>query len=291
MLNISPYVCVYTLSLGSINHYWPASPKKEFLYTGFIRIRYLHSKSTINRPPMRLICLLFISFLSIYSVFAQVIVSPQRQNTQFNVRAVDQKTGLDIPANFDIYLHIADKKFSGKNVLNKPNFYIEILRSDTVTVVTSSDGFHTLEEILLVSCDTCGLYQHTVLMEKDIDSVFTDLKTNDIIKLDKVYFDQSKYDLRPESRDQLQKLYRTLRDNPKLRIEISGHTDNVGDSRLNQYLSENRAQVIYNYLVRMNIAGERLQHRGYGQTQPVAPNDTEENKTLNRRVEFLVLDN
>lgn len=240
---------------------------------------------------MRLNCLLFLPLLTISSGFAQVVVSPQRQNTQFNVRAVDQKTGLDIPANFDIYLHIANKKFSGKNVLDKPNFYIEMFRSDTVTVVTSSDGFHTLEEILLVSCDTCGLYQHTVLMEKDIDSVFTDLKTNDIIKLDKVYFDQSKYDLRPESRDQLQKLYRTLRDNPKLRIEISGHTDNVGDSRLNQYLSENRAQVIYNYLIRMNIASQRLQHRGYGQTRPVAPNDTEENKTLNRRVEFMVLDN
>jgi outer membrane protein OmpA-like peptidoglycan-associated protein len=86
--------------------------------------------------------------------------------------------------------------------------------------------------------------------EKDIHTVFTNLKVNDVIKLDKIYFDQSKYELRPESRDQLEKLYRTIRDNPKLKIEIAGHTDNVGDARLNQYLSENGAQVIYNYLLR-----------------------------------------
>ncbi len=163
--------------------------------------------------------------------------------------------------------------------------------SDTVTVETAAEHYFAIEEVLLVSCDTCGFYQYTALMEKRADSVFTNLKVNDVIKLDKIYFDQSKYELRPESREELQKLYRTLRHNPKLKIEIVGHTDNVGDTRLNQYLSENRAKVIYSYLLRKDIASGRLRHRGYGQTKPVASNDTEKNKALNRRVEFVVLEN
>lgn len=69
------------------------------------------------------------------------------------------------------------------------------------------------------------------------------------------------------------------------------HTDNVGDARLNQYLSENRAKVIYSYLLRKEIASNRLRHRGYGQSKPVSSNDNEDNKSLNRRVEFVVLEN
>ncbi len=127
-----------------------------------------------------------------------------------------------------------------------------------VTVETASEGYFTIEEILLVFFDTCRFYQYTALMEKRVDSVFTDLKVNDIIKLVNIYFDQSKYDLRPESRDQLEKLFRTLRNNSKLKIEVAGHTDNVGDARLNQYLSENRGKVIYAYLLRRDIAPRRL---------------------------------
>lgn len=224
-------------------------------------------------------------------VFAQAVAT-QRPVTLFTVRAVDEKSNQEIAASFKIFLHTADKRFEGANGPTKDaNFNVKMYSSDTVTVETTAEGYFTIEEILLISCDTCGFYQYTALMEKRMDSVFTDLKVNDVIKLDKIYFDQSKYDLRPESREQLEKLYRTLRANPKLKIEIAGHTDNVGDARLNQYLSENRAKVIYAYLLRKDIASRRLRHRGYGSSKPVAPNDTEDHKSLNRRVEFVVLEN
>lgn len=219
-------------------------------------------------------------------------VATQRPVTLFTVRAVDEATNQELAASFKIFLHTANERFAGANrPQNEANFHVKMYSSDTVTVETAAEGYFTIEEILLVSCDTCGFYQYTALMEKRVDSVFTDLKVNDVIKLDKIYFDQSKYDLRPESRDQLEKLYRTLRANPKLKIEIAGHTDDVGDARLNQYLSENRAKVIYSYLLRKDIASARLRHRGYGSTKPVAPNDTEDNKSMNRRVEFVVLEN
>jgi OmpA-OmpF porin, OOP family len=219
------------------------------------------------------------------------VVAAQRPVTLFTVRAIDEKSGQELPANFRVRLHTTNESYKGENQPGRDFFNVKMYSSDTVTVETASEGYYTIEEVLLVSCDTCGYYQYTALMEKRADSVFTDLKVNDIVKLDKIYFDQSKYELRPESRDQLEKLYRTLRDNPRLKIEIDGHTDNVGDARLNQYLSENRAKVIYTYLVRKNISPGRLRHKGFGQTRPVAPNDTEENKSLNRRVEFVVLEN
>ena len=240
------------------------------------------------RSPSALVFLLAVCSFS--QSLAQVTTA-QRPVTLFTVRAVDEKSGREVPADFKVFLHTANEKYQGANRTGNPDFNVKMYHSDTVTVETAAEDYYTIEEVLLVSCDTCGFYQYTALMEKREDSVFTNLKVNDIIKLDKIYFDQSKYDLRPESREQLQKLYRTLRDNPKLKIEIAGHTDNVGDARLNQYLSENRAKVIYSYLLRKNIASNRLKHKGYGQTRPVAPNDTEDNKALNRRVEFVVLEN
>jgi outer membrane protein OmpA-like peptidoglycan-associated protein len=121
--------------------------------------------------------------------------------------------------------------------------------------------------------------------------LFENAKVNDIVKLDKIYFDQSSFILRSDSYPQLEELYKALETNPKLRIEISGHTDNVGNAKLNQLLSENRARVIHNYLVGKGIDSKRLKFAGYGQTKPVSPNDTEENKSKNRRVECLVLAN
>jgi OmpA-OmpF porin, OOP family len=213
----------------------------------------------------------------------------QKPVTLFSVRAVDDKSDIEIPASFQVKLHLANERYAGANKVAGENLTISMSRSDTVTVTTAAEGYHAIEEILLVSCDTCGYYQYTARLEKKIDSVFTDLKVNAIIALDKIYFDQSKYELRSESYEQLEKLYRTLRDTPKLKIEISGHTDNIGDPRLNQYLSENRARVIYAFLANKGISPERLKHRGYGHSRPLGPNDTEEHRELNRRVEFTVI--
>ncbi|WP_373515780.1 OmpA family protein [Persicitalea sp.] len=123
------------------------------------------------------------------------------------------------------------------------------------------------------------------------DAVFENLEVGEAVRLDNVYFDQSSYILRPESHPQLDKLIKTLKLNSKLKIEIAGHTDNVGDARLNQFLSENRAKVISSFLVNHGIPDTRLVWKGYGQTKPIAANDSEENKAQNRRVEFVVLEN
>ncbi|GAB3316587.1 PA14 domain-containing protein [Larkinella ripae] len=117
---------------------------------------------------------------------------------------------------------------------------------------------------------------------------FADLKTGDKLVLNQVFFEQSEYRLLPESYAELDKLVRAMRQNSALRIEISGHTDNVGDPRLNRALSENRVSVIANYLYRNGIESQRVETKGYGGTRPVADNTTEAGRSKNRRVELMV---
>ncbi|MBO0948383.1 OmpA family protein [Fibrella forsythiae] len=106
--------------------------------------------------------------------------------------------------------------------------------------------------------------------------------------LQHVQFEQSSYILLPESLPELDALIQTLRTNPNWHIELDGHTDNVGDPRLNKTLSEYRARVVMNYLTRHGIAEDRITTTGYGGSRPIASNDTEANRARNRRVEFVV---
>ena len=80
-----------------------------------------------------------------------------------------------------------------------------------------------------------------------------------------------------------------LNENPSLKIEISGHTDNVGKPADNLLLSMNRAKAVVSYLVSKNIVAQRVSSKGYGETKPVADNKTEEGRALNRRTEMKVV--
>ncbi|MBI3502988.1 MAG: PD40 domain-containing protein [Bacteroidetes bacterium] len=106
-----------------------------------------------------------------------------------------------------------------------------------------------------------------------------------------VFFETDKFNLKEESKVELNKLVDFLKKNSALKIELSGHTDNVGDKKHNQTLSENRAKSVEEYLVANGIVKERLSHKGYGDTKPVAPNDSDEHKQMNRRTEFKVISN
>lgn len=109
------------------------------------------------------------------------------------------------------------------------------------------------------------------------------------VVLRNVFFDTDKYDLKPESKAELDKLVAFLKNNPTLKIELGGHTDNVGDDKKNQVLSENRSKAVFNYLVENGIARERLAYKGYGETRPIATNDTPEGRGQNRRTEFKII--
>jgi OmpA-OmpF porin, OOP family len=114
-------------------------------------------------------------------------------------------------------------------------------------------------------------------------------KEGTIAVLQNIFFDVDKYELKEKSKTELQKISRFLLDNPNVRVEISGHTDNSGSATYNKQLSEKRAQSVYDYLVRNGLDQKRLTTKGYGPDQPIADNATEEGRQRNRRIEFKII--
>jgi outer membrane protein OmpA-like peptidoglycan-associated protein len=108
-------------------------------------------------------------------------------------------------------------------------------------------------------------------------------------KINDIYFETNSWELSQMSRDVIEILIDFMNDNPSVSIEIQGHTDNIGQRKDNMVLSENRAKEVYNYLVERHINPSRLTYKGYADTQPVATNDTEEGRALNRRTVFVIL--
>ncbi len=108
------------------------------------------------------------------------------------------------------------------------------------------------------------------------------------IQMDNIYFEHDKYDLLPESFGELNKLVNILNKNPKITIQIQGHTDDSGNDVYNKELSDARAKVVREYLTSQGINQERVSSQGYGLSKPIADNDTEEGREKNRRVEFVL---
>jgi len=121
------------------------------------------------------------------------------------------------------------------------------------------------------------------------DVVLADSKAGSKIVLKNVFFDTGKDQLRLESKSELSRVTKLLQDNPSIKIEISGHTDNIGSEDINQQLSEKRAKSVVAFLIQNGIPAARLKAVGYGSKYPVADNNTEAGKQLNRRTELKIL--
>ncbi len=108
------------------------------------------------------------------------------------------------------------------------------------------------------------------------------------VVLRNVFFETGSAELLPASTSEIKRLADLLNETPTIRIQISGHTDNVGDDASNQILSENRAKAVHDYLVQLGINADRLRYKGFGENKPIDTNDTPEGRARNRRTEFLV---
>lgn len=116
------------------------------------------------------------------------------------------------------------------------------------------------------------------------------IKIGKTIVLRNIFFDYNKYTLREESYPELERLQELLTENPVIKVEISGHTDDVGGDEYNRELSENRAKSVVDYLVSKGIVQDRLIFAGYGESQPIASNEKPEGRQENRRTEFKIIE-
>lgn len=129
----------------------------------------------------------------------------------------------------------------------------------------------------------------TDLKPQLVNISLTPISTGETMVLRNIFFDSGKFSLKDESLAELSKLFEFLKDNPNLKIEIQGHTDNVGSENYNLELSENRAKAVYEYLTNSGIDAARLQYKGLGYSCPLSDNTTESGRSLNRRTEIKIL--
>ncbi len=124
----------------------------------------------------------------------------------------------------------------------------------------------------------------------DLDVELLPLKKGASMVLENVFFDTDKADLKEESRAELMKVVALMKKNPKLKIELSGHTDDRASEEYNLQLSKRRAEAVKNFLVEQGISPDRITAKGYGESRPRVPNTSEENRALNRRTELKILE-
>ena len=115
------------------------------------------------------------------------------------------------------------------------------------------------------------------------------MKKGTTYSLTRIYFRSGNFDFLPKSKEELDDLASVLNEFPKLVIHIMGHSDNVGSYQANVELSQQRAKMVYNYLISKGIAANRLSYEGFGPDKPLTENITEQDRAANRRVEFVIL--
>jgi len=150
-----------------------------------------------------------------------------------------------------------------------------------------------------VSANKEAFFSHSERFDVPSTTTFQEVVKNIALKpiekgakvvLNNIFFETGKATLSSESRVELGKAIDLMKANPTMIIEVGGHTDNVGDDAFNMKLSHDRAKSVRDYLIAGGIASARVQAKGYGETNPVATNDTEDGRKANRRTEFVILE-
>lgn len=218
--------------------------------------------------------------LDIYSFELPENVQPQKI-TYIKATVRDAVTKQLLIANYSV-IDLDMKKEVYNGVTVNGNFFVSI-QSD------KNYGLQVQKEKYLFYSQNINLKETPKLKPYELEILLEPIAVNNKIVLNNVFFDFDQSELQATSFVELDKVAELLQKNPTVKIEISGHTDNKGDTKYNQSLSQKRAESVVNYLVQKGIDRSRLTAKGYGETQPVAPNDTEENKARNRRTEMKVL--
>ncbi len=217
---------------------------------------------------------------------------------------------------FDIPKQLSDKfkqanyvKGTVQDALSSKNLASEIelvdLKTNTVIERVTSDSLTGEYTAVLPNGSRYGLFvykkdyffksltfDYSEKIEADgktvkilLDPIKKDVKT----VLNNIFFDSGKTDLRPESFAELDKLQKLLTQNSTLKVEISGHSDDVGKDSENQVLSQKRALAVTEYLINKGVNPLNIKAVGFGKTKPLVPNTNEENRQINRRIEMSIL--
>ncbi|MCZ2460794.1 MAG: OmpA family protein [Chitinophagales bacterium] len=218
--------------------------------------------------------------LDIYSFELREDIRPKK-TLWVKGQVFDKKTGKGLPSAVEL-IDLSAKEPVSKIQTDESGKYL-------VTLPVGKDyAFNVNRKGYLFYSDNFLLSQHSPDSTYEKNIALQPIEVNASVILKNIFFDVNKYDLKPESQVELDKLVQLLTDNPTLKVEISGHTDNTGTTADNLVLSNNRAKSVVNYLISKGIAANRLTYKGYGESQPIADNKTNEGRAQNRRTEMKV---
>jgi len=206
----------------------------------------------------------------------------QRSVTTFIVTGiVTAEDGASLDANIRITMPLEDQFRQEVTTDEEGRYELIITERGPFLMEVNSEGYFFVNSVLQLNEDSTMIIRNFTMRRMEAGATMV---------VDNILFATGSATLRPESFTELNRLVNLLRENPGVRIEVSGHTDNVGSAAVNRTLSRNRALSVRNYLVSQGIAAERVQYNGYGFDRPIAPNTTEEGRAANRRVEIEILD-
>jgi outer membrane protein OmpA-like peptidoglycan-associated protein len=164
----------------------------------------------------------------------------------------------------------------------KGNFKVELPEPGTYKLYVAVPSY-------MAKNDTANVYVPTSEMVFEKNIPLDPIEVGASVRLNEIYFDFNKATLRSESFPELKRVIDFMNFNKSVVVELSGHTDNWGSDDYNQDLSQRRAESVVNYLIKHGVDAKRLEAKGYGETVPSVPNDTDENRQYNRRVQFTIL--
>src|SRR5450432_788002 len=185
-----------------------------------------------------------------------------------------------------IYETLPDGAVAGNAVSGVTDgaFKIVLPYDKNYSIRASADHFFAISENMNLDSLIKAGYKE---IHKDL--YLAPIEIGQVVRLNNVFFDNDKFDLRSESFIELDRVVQLLKENPAIEIELSAHTDSNGSDEHNFKLSDNRAKSVREYIISKGIDAKRMVSHGYGETKPVATNETDEGRQLNRRVEFTIM--
>jgi len=219
--------------------------------------------------------------LDIYKFELPVDIRPYR-TLYVKGTIIDKNTGKPIPSSVELT----------DNATNLPLMKVQTdeLGAYFITLPTGHDYTFTVNRKgYLFYSDLYALSQGNADSVYKKDIYLQPVALNAAVTFRNIQFANNSYEVPGAGFIELEKLKQVLTENPTLKVEISGHTDNIGKPEDNLLLSANRAKAIVDWLVRNGIDANRLTYKGYGATQPIAGNDTEAGRAENRRTTFTVI--
>ena len=206
-------------------------------------------------------------------------------------RVLNEKTNEPVRAKIVYFIQSENRNIDSTLSNSKSGEYRFNLKPSLYQYVATADGYESFSDITdLTAITTKGQYVQNIFLKPIEHQNSTDAIKIDENKfrLDKVYFELGSPNLLQSSHPQLDGLVKMMQDNLSMKIQVEGHTNRIGDEDENIKLSLNRASNVRKYLTDRGIKENRIKIKGYGSSMPIVPEDSEENRAKNRRVEFVV---